>query len=218
MYKKILDLHVLCRYITIIHRKIQSMTNYFKYAVIAAIGVIVLWTIGSYNGLVNLDESSNTAWGKVQSAYQRRADLIGNLVETVKGYANFEKSTLTEVIEARAKATSITIDPSKATPEQLQQFTDAQGGLNSALSKLLVSVEAYPHLKANELFLRLQADLAGTENRIKFERDQFTDTVQRYNRKVRSFPVVMVAGMLGFEKKAYFAADAGADKAPQVKF
>ncbi len=194
------------------------MTNYFKYAVIAAIGVIVLWTIGSYNGLVNLDESSNTAWGKVQSAYQRRADLIGNLVETVKGYANFEKSTLTEVIEARAKATSITIDPSKATPEQLQQFTDAQGGLNSALSKLLVSVEAYPHLKANELFLRLQADLAGTENRIKFERDQFTDTVQRYNRKVRSFPVVMVAGMLGFEKKAYFAADAGADKAPQVKF
>lgn len=194
------------------------MTNYFKYAVIAAIGVIVLWTIGSHNGLVNLDESSNTAWGKVQSAYQRRTDLIGNLVETVKGYANFEKSTLTEVIEARAKATSITIDPSKATPEQLQQFSEAQGGLNSALSRLLVSVEAYPNLKADQQFLALQAELAGTENRIKFERDQFTDTVQRYNRKVRSFPVVMVAGMLGFEKKAYFAADAGADKAPQVKF
>jgi LemA protein len=194
------------------------MQNYFKYAAIAAIGVIVLWTIGSYNGLVTLDESSNTAWGKVQSAYQRRADLIGNLVETVKGYANFEKSTLTEVIEARAKATSITIDPSKATPEQLQQFNDAQGGLNSALSRLLVSVEAYPNLKADQQFLSLQAELAGTENRIKFERDQFTDTVQRYNRKVRSFPVVMVAGMLGFEKRAYFAADAGADKAPQVKF
>lgn len=192
--------------------------NYFKYAWIAILAVIVLWTIGSYNGLVTLDESSNTAWGKVQSAYQRRADLIGNLVETVKGYANFEKSTLTEVIEARAKATSITIDPSKATPEQLQQFSEAQGGLNSALSRLLVSVEAYPNLKADQQFLALQAELAGTENRIKFERDQFTDTVQRYNRKVRSFPVVMVAGMLGFEKKAYFAADAGAENAPKVKF
>jgi LemA protein len=154
----------------------------------------------------------------VQSAYQRRADLIPNLVSTVKGYADFEKSTLTAVVNARAKATSVNIDASKLTPESFQQFQQAQSGLSSALSKLLVTVERYPDLKANSNFLELQSQLEGNENRIKVARDNFNDTVSSYNKSVKKFPANLFAGIFGFNAKPYFEADVGSDKAPKVEF
>ena len=158
------------------------------------------------------------AWGKVESSYQRRSDLIGNLVKTVQGAADFEKSTLESVINARAKATAVNIDPTNITPEQLQQFNQAQSGLSSALSRLLVTVERYPDLKANQNFLELQSQLEGTENRINVARDRFNETVKPYNKHIRTFPNNMLAGVFGFEKKAYFEAEEGSDKAPDVEF
>jgi LemA protein len=182
------------------------------------IGVLVLFGILSYNGLVSVQADTKTAWSKVESSYQRRNDLIGNLVKTVQGAADFEKGTLTAVIEARSKATSVTIDPANITPEQLSQFQQAQSGLTSSLSRLLVSVEQYPELKANQNFLELQSQIEGTENRINVERDRFNDAANIYDKKTRSFPSVLFAKLFGFGEIARFKAEVGAGKAPDVEF
>jgi LemA protein len=187
--------------------------------VIGALILILGWTgCNGYNGLVLQDENVNNAWNKVQSDYQRRADLIPNLVNTVKGEANFEQETLSRVIEARASATQMKIDPKDLTPEKLQQFQAAQGQLSQALGRLLVVTENYPNLRANEAFRGLQAQLEGTENRIKTARNDFNDAVKEYNVKVRRFPMNLFAGMFGFRPKEGFKAEAGAEKAPEVKF
>ena len=185
---------------------------------VAIIGVLVLLAISSYNGLVGVQADAKTAWSKVESSYQRRSDLIGNLVKTVQGAADFEKGTLTAVIEARAKATATTIDPTNITPEQMAQFQQAQSGLSSSLSRLLVTVEQYPDLKANQNFLELQSQIEGTENRINVERDRFNDSVNIYDKKIKSFPSVIFAKLFGFNEIARFKADAGAEKAPNVEF
>ena len=189
------------------------------------IGVIVVLVFiiyrlfaGSYNNMVNKEEDVKGQWAQVENAYQRRSDLIPNLVNTVKGYADFEKSTLTEVIQARASATSMKIDANNLSPENIAKFQQAQEGLSGALSRLLVSVEKYPDLKANQNFLELQSQLEGTENRIAVERGRFNDMVQVYNKYIRSFPSNIFAGMYGFQQKGYFEAVAGAEKAPEVKF
>jgi len=176
------------------------------------------WAVGFNNTAVKLKETSTQAWGNVESSYQRRNDLIGNLVKTVQGAADFERGTLTDVINARAKATSVTIDPTNITPEQLAQFNQAQGGLSSALSRLLVSVERYPDLKANQNFLELQSQLEGTENRINVARDRFNATVQPYNQHIKTFPNSILAGMFNFQELAYFKSEAGAENAPDVNF
>jgi len=168
--------------------------------------------------MVTMQEGVTAQWSQVENVYQRRSDLIPNLVNTVKGYADFEKETLTQVIEARAKATAVNINPDKLDAQSLQNFQNAQSGLSSALSKLMVVVEKYPELKANQGFLDLQAQLEGTENRITVERQKFNQTAQTYNTFIRTFPKNIFAGMFGFEKKAYFEAEKGAEKAPQVKF
>lgn len=190
--------------------------------ILIAVVVVILIIISSftkmYNRLVTADEAVNAQWANVENVYQRRADLIPNLVNTVKGYADFEKSTLTDVIEARAKATSVTVDPTNLTPEALQKFQGAQDGLSSAIGRLMVVVERYPDLKANQNFLDLQAQLEGTENRIATERRKFNEAAQDYNSRLRRFPVNMIAGMFNFEKKAYFEAAEGSEKAPEVKF
>lgn len=186
--------------------------------------IVVILLIGyssvknSYNSMVTMEEGVTAQWSQVENVYQRRADLIPNLVNTVKGYANFEKETLTQVIEARAKATSVTVDPSKLDAQSIQSFQNAQAGLSSALGRLMVVVEKYPDLKANQNFMDLQAQLEGTENRIAVERRKFNETAQSYNTYIRTFPKNIFAGMFGFEKKAYFQADQGAEKAPQVQF
>ena len=181
------------------------------------IAILVLWAISSYNGLVGVQADAKTAWSKVESAYQRRSDLIGNLVKTVQGAADFEKGTLTAVIEARAKATSVTIDPTNVTPEQLAQFQQVQDGLKGSLSRLLVTVEQYPDLKANQNFLELQSQLEGTENRINVERDRFNDAVNTYDKKIKTFPSVIFAKLFGFNEMARFQDEAGAEKAPEVE-
>lgn len=187
------------------------------YTLIAALAVFSFSSCG-YNSMVTLDEQVQSQWAQVQNVYQRRADLVPNLVNTVKGAANFEQETLTKVIEARAKATAVNVDPSKLSPEAIQKFQAAQGELSQSLSRLLVSVERYPELKANQNFLELQAQLEGTENRITVERQKFNEVTQEYNAKIRRFPNNITASMFGFEKKGYFQADSGAEKAPQVKF
>ena len=173
---------------------------------------------GSYNDMVTMQEGVTAQWSQVENVYQRRSDLIPNLVSTVKGYADFEKETLTQVIEARAKATAVNINPQKLDAQSLQNFQNAQSGLSSALGKLMVVVEKYPELKANQGFLDLQAQLEGTENRITVERQKFNLTAQSYNTFIRTFPKNIFAGMFGFEKKAYFEAEKAAEKAPSVKF
>ena len=173
---------------------------------------------GKYNGLVGKDEVVKESWAKVESQYQRRADLIPNLVNTVKGAADFEKSTLTAVIEARAKATSTTINADQLTPENIKNFQGAQDQLSGALSRLLVSVEKYPDLKANQNFLELQAQLEGTENRIAVARNDFNAVVKDYNQEVRTFPTNIFSGVFGFAQKGYFTAAAGSENAPTVKF
>lgn len=187
------------------------------------IGAVIIfgiysWVKGINNTAVVLNQNIEESWGNVQTAYQRRNDLIGNLVNTVKGAAEFEKSTLTEVIEARAKATSVTVDPANITPEQLAAFNSAQSGVSSSLSKLLVSVERYPDLKANANFLKLQDELASTENQILTARTRFNEAVKPYNTHISTFPNSLFAGMFGFQKKAYFEAVAGAEKPVEVKF
>ena len=182
--------------------------------------VIGLFFWGSYNRLVTLDQEVNKRWGDVQTVYQRRADLIPNLVNTVAGAANFEKSTLTEVTNARASVGRVQLDPTKAPTDaaQLQQFQEAQGQLSNALSRLLVVSERYPELRATRNFQELQAQLEGTENRITVERQKFNDAVQTYNTTVKTFPTVMLAGMFGYHLKPYFTAKEGAESPPKVEF
>ena len=186
------------------------------------IGVLILIMVGgtltTYNGLIAKDEAVATAWGNIQSQYQRRADLIPNLVSTVKGYAKHESETLENVMAARAKATQVTINSDNLTPEKLKQYQAAQGELSQALGRLMAVSENYPDLKANENFSELQAQLEGTENRINESRQIYNSAVQTYNVSVRRFPANIVAGMFGFDKKNQFEAEAGAEKAPKVEF
>ena len=188
------------------------------YIVLGIVVILLFMGCGGYNGLVKQDEVVKNKWNNVQSDYQRRADLIPNLVNTVKGEANFEQTTLTNVIDARAKATSITVDPNNLTPEKVQQFQAAQGQLSTALGRLLAVSENYPNLQTNQAFMGLQAQLEGTENRIKVARNDFNGAVADYNVKVRSFPMNILSGMFGFRPKEGFTADPGSDKVPQVKF
>lgn len=192
--------------------------SYGGWIVLGIIIVLALWCVSSYNGLVSKQETVETAWSQVENVYQRRSDLIPNLVATVKGYADHEKSTLDAVISARAKATSITIDPSNITPEQLKAYQNAQGELSQALGKLLAVREAYPDLKANQNFLQLQDQLEGTENRISTERRRFNEVAKEYNTSIRVFPKNILANIFGFGKKPYFEAEEGANKAPKVEF
>lgn len=185
---------------------------------VGIIVVLILFAVSSYNGLVSVQADTKTAWSKVESAYQRRNDLIGNLVKTVQGVADYEKGTLTAVIEARSKATSITIDPTNVTPAQMAQFQQAQEGLKGSLSRMLLTVEQYPELKANQNFLELQSQIEGTENRINVSRDRFNDAANLYDIKTRSFPSVIFAKMFGFGEIARFKSEAGAEKAPEVEF
>ena len=180
--------------------------------------IAVLWGAARYNGLVKSQESVETAWGNVESSYQRRADLIPNLVETVKGYAKHEQETFEKVTEARTNATSIKIDPSNITPEELQKYQAAQGDVTSALSRLIAISESYPDLKANENFKDLQKQLEGTENRINKARNDFNEVAKEYNTQRRTFPTNIIASIFGFGDKPYFQAQEGADKAPKVDF
>ncbi len=185
---------------------------------IALVAIIAIWGVSAYNGLVKMDEGVNTAWSNVENQYQRRADLIPNLVNTVKGYAAHEKETLEAVMSARSKATQMTIDADNLTPEKLQEYQKAQGEIGAALGRLLAITEAYPDLKANENFKELQAQLEGTENRISVERRNFNEVAREYNTSIRTFPKTIIAGMSGFDKRPYFEAEEGANKAPEVKF
>lgn len=187
--------------------------------IIVVLGIIIYsMTVGFNNEAVTLEENAKTAWSNVETAYQRRNDLIGNLVKTVQGAADFERGTLTDVIEARAKATSVNVDAENLSPEQIQKFQEAQGGLSSALSRLLVSVERYPQLSATQNFRDLQAQLEGTENRIAVARNRYNEAVNAYNIKIKKFPNSIFAGWWGFDEMARFEADAGAEKAPDVEF
>ena len=190
-----------------------------KWIILIIIAVAVgLGLMSSYNGLVKAETEIDSVWANVESSYQRRADLIPNLVNTVKGQANFEQQTLTNVIEARAKATQTKIDPSNLTEEQLNEFQQNQNQVGSALSRLLVTVEQYPQLKANEGFMNLQAQLEGTENRINVARNKFNEAARIYNEKVRQFPTKLAAMIFGFKAKPYFKSATGAEKAPTVNF
>ena len=187
-------------------------------SIIAVVAILILWIVSSYNKLVNYDEAVIKAWANVESQYQRRADLIPNLVNTVKGYAQHESQTLEDVVAARAKATSIQIDPSNITPEQLQQYQQAQNQVGSALGRLLAVAESYPDLKANENFRDLQVQLEGTENRIQKSRTEYNEAVRDYNLRVRRFPGNIVASIFGFGTKNPFQSEAGSEKAPTVQF
>ena len=180
--------------------------------------LLVIYAVSLYNSLITLRNRVKNAWSQIDVQLKRRTDLIPNLVETVKGYAAFEKSTFVEVTNARSKASQVTVDPTKLTPDQIQKFQGAQDGLTQSLGRLMVVMEKYPELKANQNFLELQAQLEGTENRIAVERQKFNDVINEYNNTVRQFPGNVFAGMFGFEKKGYFQAEAGAEKAVKVKF
>lgn len=186
--------------------------------ILAAVVLIAIFCATSYNSMVSQDEAVGTAWSNVENQYQRRADLIPNLVNTVKGYANHEKETLEAVISARAKATQTSINLNEISSEKMAAFQQAQGELSSALSRLMVSIERYPDLKANQNFQALQAQLEGTENRISVERRKFNEIARAYNTSIRRFPKNIVAGLFGFEKRPYFEAQEGSEKAPEVKF
>lgn len=190
----------------------------FSITLILALFVSVFMSSCSYNSMVEKQEAVSSQWGQVQSAYQRRADLIPNLVNTVKGYASHEQETLTAVTEARARATQTTVNMDDLTEENIQRFQEAQGQLSTAIGRLLMVQEQYPDLKANQNFMALQDELAGTENRISVERNKFNTVVQDYNSYIRQFPRVIYAGWFGFEKKGYFEADPGSQSAPQVQF
>ena len=196
------------------------MKKWFVPLIIIALVVygIYSWAVGFNNTAVVYEANAKTAWSNVESSYQRRNDLIGNLVKTVQGAADFERNTLTEVIEARAKATSVTIDPTNITPENLAAFQKAQSGLSGALSKLLVTVERYPELKANQNFLDLQNQLEGTENRINVARDRFNESVNIYDIFTKKFPNSVLAGWFGFDEMARYKANAGSENAPDIDF
>ncbi len=207
--------HITCK------QKTSGMKNKKQMWLIAAGAVVVivlLWGVSGYNALVSMDEGVQGKWANVETQYQRRADLIPNLVNTVKGYAAHEKSTLENVVKARSEATAVKIDRENLTPEKMEQYQNAQGSVSAALGKLLMVAENYPQLKANENFLELQAQLEGTENRINVARKDFNDAAKEYNTAIRRFPKSILAGMFGFDKKAYFEAESGAEKAPEVKF
>lgn len=189
-----------------------------KWTIWIVVAVVALFAWFSYNGMVKLDEGVASQWANVENVYQRRSDLIPNLVNTVKGYAAHEKETFTSVIEARSKATAVTVDADDLNPETIQKFQEAQNGLSSALSRLLVVIERYPDLKANQNFLELQSQLEGTENRIAVERRSYNEIAREFNSKIRSFPAVVFNMLYGFEKKGYFEAQEGADKVPEVQF
>ena len=186
--------------------------------VIALLAAVAFWLVGKYNAMVSADENVNTAWAQVENQYQRRSDLIPNLVATVKGYAAHESQVLESVVAARAKATQVVVDPSKTSQEDLAAFHAAQGELSQALGRLLAVTENYPDLKANQNFLELQAQLEGTENRITVARNAFNESAKEYNQLIRVFPNNIVASCFGFEQKAYFEAESGAEKAPIVAF
>lgn len=196
----------------------KNRRNLWIIVIVVFVGVVAMSAYRGYNGMVSKSEKVDEQWSNVENSYQRRADLIPNLVNTVKGYADFESKTLTAVIEARSKATSMQVDASKLTAENMQQFQQAQAGLSSALSRLMVVVEQYPNLKANQNFLDLQAQLEGTENRISTERRKFNEMAREYNTFIKLFPKNIYAGMFNFENKPYFEAIEGAEKAPEVKF
>jgi len=196
----------------------MKSSTIIKFSVLGLLLIFLFWGCNGYNGLVKQDEVVKNAWNNVQSDYQRRADLIPNLVNTVKGEANFEQTTLQNVIEARSKATQMKVDPENLTPEKIKEFQAAQGQLSQALGRLLMITENYPNLKANEAFRNLQTQLEGTENRIKVARNDFNTAIKDYNVKVRSFPINILAGMFGFSQKEGFTADQGSEKAPEVKF
>ena len=187
-------------------------------SIVAVFAVLFLWGMSGYNSLVTSREEVNSQWGNVQSQYQRRSDLIPNLVSTVKGYATHESSTLEGVVAARAKATQVTIDPKNLTPQKLQEYQAAQGQVSSALGKLLMITENYPDLKANQNFLELQAQLEGTENRISVERDRYNEAAKSYDISIKMFPKSILASIGGFVDKPYFEAEKGTEKAPSVKF
>jgi LemA protein len=186
--------------------------------IIAVIAIVTIWAISGYNGMVNKEETVSNAWANVEAAYQRRADLIPQLVNTVKGYANHEKTTLDAVVSARTKATQMTVDVGELTEENIQKYQEAQGEVGAAIGRLLAITESYPELKANENFSELQAQLEGTENRINEVRKNYNASVKEYNVSVRKFPNNILAGMFGFERKAEFKAEEGASKAPEVNF
>lgn len=194
------------------------MKNKSLWIVLGIVAVVLIWGVSAYNGLVTKEERVSSAWANVESVYQRRADLIPNLVNTVKGYATHENQTLMEVTEARAKSTAISIDPSTATPAEMEAWMRAQSEVGSALGRLLAISENYPDLKANQNFLELQKQLEGTENRISTERRKYNEEVRDYNVKLRRFPTNIIAGMFGFEKRVMFEAQEGADVAPVVVF
>ncbi len=194
------------------------MKNKSLWIVLGIVAVVLIWGISAYNGLVSKEERVSSAWANVETVYQRRADLIPNLVNTVKGYAAHESQTLMEVTEARAKSTAISIDPSTATPEQMEAWMRAQGEVGSALGRLIAISENYPDLKANQNFLELQKQLEGTENRISTERRKYNEEVRNYNVKIRRFPTNIIAGMFGFEKRVMFESQEGAEVAPVVVF
>lgn len=185
---------------------------------VALLAILAMWGVSTYNGLIAMEENVNAQWANVENQYQRRADLIPNLVATVKGYATHESQTLENVIAARARATQVTVNADNLTPEALQSYQNAQGELTSALGRLLMVAENYPDLKANQNFRDLQAQLEGTENRIAVERGRFNEMAKGYNASIRRFPRNMLASMFGFEKKPYFEAEAGASQAPRVEF
>jgi LemA protein len=191
------------------------MKKYIGWGVVA---LLVIYLISLYNGLVNMREGVNSAWANVQSQYQRRSDLVPNLVNTVQGAADFEKSTITAVIDARARATSIQVDPNKLTPEKLAEFQQAQGALSTAIGRLLAVAENYPQLKSVDAFRDLQAQLEGTENRINEARRQFNEAAQAYNAGLQRFPRVIFARLFGFQPRGYFQSEPGAEKAPKVQF
>ncbi|MCI5709818.1 MAG: LemA family protein [Prevotella sp.] len=185
---------------------------------LAVIAIVLLWGVWGYNGLVNDSENVDNNWANVETQYQRRADLIPNLVNTVKGYATHEKETLEGVMKARSEAIQTKVDPTNLTPQKLAEYQKAQAGISQALGRLMVIQERYPDLKANQNFQELQAQLEGTENRINVARKDFNDAAKKYNVSIRSFPKNILAKMFGFEKKVYFEAQSGAEKAPEVKF
>ena len=194
------------------------MKNKGLWIILGIVAVVVIWAVSGYNSLVSNEENVGKAWANVESAYQRRSDLIPNLVNTVKGYAQHEQKTLQDVVEARSKATSIRVDASTSTPEQMQQWIEAQQEVGSALGRLIAISESYPTLRANENFLALQTQLEGTENRIKTERDRYNEAVKGFNVKIRRFPTNILASIFGFERREMFEAEAGAEIAPEVQF
>ncbi len=195
------------------------MKKFLPWIVIGILAIgLYSWGKGFNNTAVNYKETASKTWANVESSYQRRNDLIGNLVKTVQGAADFERGTLKDVIETRAKATSMNIDPSNLSQEQLAKFSEVQSGLSGALKSLLVTVERYPDLKANQNFLELQSQIEGTENRINVARDRFNETVEPYNKHIKTFPNSLLAGLFNFESMSYFKAESGAEKAPDVNF